>query len=119
MQIQNNVIGEWEVIHYTSLLVHTGVDSWIQFKVKNEDIKFNIKLVDTETKDKQEIELLGGEDYGILKLKNFNNALGTAPKDILSLAVLNDKTELFCLFINYRIGDLNKIDIQFMIPRVG
>lgn len=119
MLIPNNIVGDWEVIHFTSLLLPVGEDGWIHFQVKEEFLKFNIKFVETENKDKTEIELFGNEGYGVFVLKNFNSSLGSATKSYLSIATLNDSTELSCLFAHYRISELHKIDFQFMIKKVG
>ncbi len=108
-------IGDKEVVGFVSMIVPNNEEA--NFTVHIIDWELNITLVFVVDDGEQHIEMTP-LDTNHLKMifKNFTNSLGTTLKDIGEIGIVNNR-KLYYLPITYSVGNMNRIDIQFLLEQ--
>jgi len=109
-------VGKYKVIHTQSLILPEGQDGWLSFDVKGWNAKFKVQFVkDDSSKGKQVIAIASEADYGIIRLGNWENSLGSATIQPIQIASLGTGENLFFMLTHWFIGNVNRCDIQFLL----
>lgn len=106
-------IGNKEVIKQETILIPQGERADIPLSFGG-DIIVGISYSDDES-GQQDIRLSNEGGRMNLILVNWSNGIGTATQAPIDLASNDQGHVLSIMATNYRVGNMNKIDLQFMV----
>jgi hypothetical protein len=107
-------VGNREVIKQDTLLIPQGEMAVIPVSFGGSDIEVTISYQDDQS-GKQDILLSNDNNRMNLVLQNWNNAVGTGMRAPFDLARNEHGHFLSIMIANWRISDMNKVDLQFMV----
>jgi len=109
----NTTIGNFTVLSSQTLLIPDNSDSWLELKVLNWDIKLKITLhTDPEKTKEIGYSINGVDDYGHLKLTNFNSQFGMSFDEPVEFGE-TEGNQIYFLVFGHKVGKVTKLDIQF------
>lgn len=108
-------IGSKQVVHFSSLIVPDGEAATIEFNIGAWNLNFNVSFSKDESVEgaSLSIEEMNGKSY--MKFANWTGTLGTATQKPFVIGKTNQGHELSIMITHWLVGDVNKVDIQFMI----
>ena len=106
-------IGRFEVIHSQLLLVPEGAEAWVEFMALDWEVKLKIILdTDDESPDESRFNISGEDDYGVIKLINWDGELGMSFREPVDFGSTNGK-KVYFMASGHKIGNIIKLDFQF------
>lgn len=109
-------IGNKEIVHTTSLIIPKDEEAVIDFKVGNWEIELRLLFkIEKENTKKGIISLEVTDKIPKLILTNWFNALGMATKMPIEFGTTDNGKKLYIMICHWYIGDVNKIDLQFLL----
>ena len=106
-------IGNKEVIQFVSMIVPNNEEANFTIHIYNWEL--NITVVFLLDNGVQRIETTSTDSNHIkMSFMNFTNSLGSTLKDIGEIGNFNNR-KLYYLPITYCVGNMNRIDIQFLL----
>jgi hypothetical protein len=113
-------VGAREVIHCTSLIIPSSESAEICFNVGAWEIDIKISFETDSTKEGSRDILYDNIDNQLhLKFRNWTNSIGTALIKPVEIGRTNTNQGLSFIATHWLIGDVNKIDMQFMLDAIN
>jgi hypothetical protein len=104
-----------EIIYKTSLLIPHQQSASFSLGKEGANIRVVVKFRDLpESKDESGLQIEGDGNTANLTFDNWNNQLGTALTTPAKMADLSNGNSLTFLATHWKIGNLDKVDFQFM-----
>ncbi|MGR3969445.1 DUF6864 domain-containing function [Shewanella sp. 1180_01] len=107
-------IGNLEVILTQTLIIQDDLDSWVEFKVLNWDVKLNLvfhKKYDNPSESSFDIE--PQEDYAKLIFNNWDGE-GMSFREPASFGITEDR-KVYLMAFGQRVGNAIKLDLQILL----
>lgn len=113
MKKQMVKIGEGDLMECYSLLIPQASTAHIPVDVDGWTFDLAIKFDNTSTDSS--VEIAPSDGGATIVFHKWDNVLGTALKEPVTLATLHDGQKLAFMASNYAIGDTNKLDLQLLL----
>lgn len=107
-------IGDLEVIHTQVLLIPDGLESWVEFKVLNWDVKLNIIMSkDSENPYESGFTIEPEDDYARIIFRNWDGD-GMSFREPAQFGNTEDRNVSLMAF-GHKVGNTLKIDLQVLL----
>lgn len=109
-------IGSREVVFSTSLIIPKNETAEFDFTVDLWHISIRIEFLETSDESQpREVKFDVQSSQLIIKFVNWNNALGTAILQPHQIGLSNNGQALSFIATHWLVGDVNRIDVQFLL----
>jgi hypothetical protein len=105
-------IGRRLQIGTAQLYLRQGENAWLEFKVGEETIRLNLRLV-AKGEGAGMTKIFGEEDYGVLEISDSKGTLGSGSGDAYLFMGDHGGFNAYVTFYSTPLGDTNFIQLQF------
>ena len=109
-------VGKREVVFSTSLIIPKSESADFQFLIGAWKIEIMVSFEDDKASEGTRNILFEHQNSQLhLKFVNWNNSLGTALTKPVEIGRTNTNQELSFIATHWLVGEINKVDFQFML----
>ena len=111
------IIGGRTVVHCDTLIIPSGEVAEVSFSIGGWNLNFEISFSASSSSASNETTLSveSGDGRSYINFSNWVSSLGTATLEPFKLGETNQGHELSCMVTHWLIGNVNKLDVQFML----
>jgi hypothetical protein len=106
-------IGQRDLMNYYSLLIPKGSATHIPVEVNG--WTFDLEIQFDNASDDKGVDITPSDGGVRIVFRKWDNVLGTALTEPVTLATLQDGRKLAFMASNYAIGTTNKLDLQLLL----
>ena len=111
-------IGDRNVVHNCSMIVPDGETASIEFLLGSWTVRIRINFIQSGDDEKSTITVTaasGVDGESLITFVNWRNPIGTATTIPVVIARTNTNQELLIMAAHWMIGNVNKVDIHFLL----
>lgn len=106
-------IGANEVFKHVSVLIPSGQIATVPLQVDGWNLSVDVMVKEDGGPATADISVIN-PNHARLELKNWTNALGTSMNEPAEIAKTHLGVQILFLVASWRVGTLNRVEIQFM-----